>query len=130
MARVKLGDYHYYGWGTPVDYEMAATQYKIATDRHQTAQAMFNLGFMHEQGLGINKVCGCFILTLLLMKCGRDGHMQMRSSQSKQAWEEDGEERRRRGLLIKMSSFPAFESTRLSLFPSHNRTLLLSGVLG
>ncbi|VDM27094.1 unnamed protein product [Toxocara canis] len=55
LARVKLGDYHYYGWGTPVDYEMAATQYKIATDRHQTAQAMFNLGFMHEQGLGINK---------------------------------------------------------------------------
>ncbi|MFH4977783.1 hypothetical protein AB6A40_004492 [Gnathostoma spinigerum] len=55
LARVKLGDYHYYGWGTPVDYEMAATQYKIASDRHQTAQAMFNLGYMHEQGLGINK---------------------------------------------------------------------------
>lgn len=56
-ARIKLGDYYYYGYGTPVDYEMAATQYKIASDRHQAAQAMFNLGYMHEQGLGINKVC-------------------------------------------------------------------------
>lgn len=36
---------------------MAAAQYKIASDRHQAAQAMFNLGYMHEQGLGINKVC-------------------------------------------------------------------------
>ncbi|KAL4002881.1 Sel1 repeat family protein [Acanthocheilonema viteae] len=54
-ARIKLGDYYYYGYGTPVDYEMAATQYKIASDRHQAAQAMFNLGYMHEQGLGINK---------------------------------------------------------------------------
>ncbi|EFO20001.1 Sel1l protein [Loa loa] len=54
-ARIKLGDYYYYGYGTPVDYEMAAAQYKIASDRHQAAQAMFNLGYMHEQGLGINK---------------------------------------------------------------------------
>ncbi|MCP9259261.1 Protein sel-1 protein [Dirofilaria immitis] len=54
-SRIKLGDYYYYGYGTPVDYEMAAAQYKIASDRHQAAQAMFNLGYMHEQGLGINK---------------------------------------------------------------------------
>ncbi|VDN07580.1 unnamed protein product [Thelazia callipaeda] len=54
-ARIKLGDYYYYGYGTPIDYEMAAVQYKIASDRHQAAQAMFNLGYMHEQGLGINK---------------------------------------------------------------------------
>jgi SEL1 protein len=56
LARVKLGDYHYYGWGTPVDYEMAATHYKIAAEQQHSAQAMFNLGYMHEQGLGIKKV--------------------------------------------------------------------------
>lgn len=65
-ARIKLGDYYYYGYGTTVDYEMAATQYKIASDRHQAAQAMFNLGYMHEQGLGINKVC---MLSLIVIKC-------------------------------------------------------------
>lgn len=55
-ARIRLGDYHYYGWGTPVDYEMAATQYRIASERHQAAQALFNLGYMHEKGFGINRV--------------------------------------------------------------------------
>jgi TPR repeat protein len=29
LSRVKLGDYHYYGWGTPVDYESAAYHYKV-----------------------------------------------------------------------------------------------------
>ncbi|CAJ0939063.1 unnamed protein product, partial [Mesorhabditis belari] len=55
VARVKLGDYHYYGWGTEPDYELAAAQYRLAADRHSTAQAMFNLGYMHENGLGITK---------------------------------------------------------------------------
>jgi len=27
-ARLKLGDYHYYGKGTEVDYEIAASHYK------------------------------------------------------------------------------------------------------
>ena len=31
LARVKLGDYHYYGWGTPIDYETAALHYKVYT---------------------------------------------------------------------------------------------------
>ncbi|KAJ1351128.1 hypothetical protein KIN20_007081 [Parelaphostrongylus tenuis] len=55
LARIKLGDYHYYGWGTPADYQQAAQHYKLAVERHATAQAMFNLGLMHEQGLGITK---------------------------------------------------------------------------
>ncbi|RCN50909.1 Sel1 repeat protein [Ancylostoma caninum] len=55
LARIKLGDYHYYGWGTPADYEQAAQHYKLAVERHATAQAMFNLGLMHEQGLGITR---------------------------------------------------------------------------
>ncbi|KIH46373.1 Sel1 repeat protein, partial [Ancylostoma duodenale] len=33
----------------------AAQHYKLAVERHATAQAMFNLGLMHEQGLGITR---------------------------------------------------------------------------
>lgn len=56
FARVKIGDYHYYGYGTKKDYQAAATHYSIAADKHQSAQAMFNLAYMHEHGLGIAKV--------------------------------------------------------------------------
>lgn len=55
VARVKLGDYHYYGFGTRVDYEMAAAQYRMASEQQQNAQALFNLGYMHEQGLGLHR---------------------------------------------------------------------------
>lgn len=55
-ARVKLGDYHYYGHGTEVNYEAAASQYRIASDKQSNAQAMFNLGYMYEHGLGLHKV--------------------------------------------------------------------------
>ncbi|XP_071454030.1 protein sel-1 homolog 1 [Hetaerina americana] len=55
VAQVKLGDYHYYGLGTPADYEAAATHYRLASQQQQNAQAMFNLGYMHEQGLGMKK---------------------------------------------------------------------------
>ncbi|XP_078590319.1 protein sel-1 homolog 1-like isoform X2 [Branchiostoma floridae x Branchiostoma japonicum] len=55
VARVKLGDYHYYGYGTDVDYEIAATHYRLASEQQHNAQAMFNLGYMHENGLGMKK---------------------------------------------------------------------------
>lgn len=55
VARVKLGDYHYYGFGTRVDYDSAAHQYRLASENQQNAQALFNLGYMHEQGLGLAK---------------------------------------------------------------------------
>jgi len=55
IARVKVGDYHFYGMGTKVDYEAAALHYRVASDREHNAQAMFNLGYMHEQGLGLKK---------------------------------------------------------------------------
>ncbi|XP_054759543.2 protein sel-1 homolog 1-like [Lytechinus pictus] len=55
-ARVKLGDYHYYGYGTDVDYEAAALHYRLAFEQQHNAQAMFNLGYMHEQGLGLKRV--------------------------------------------------------------------------
>lgn len=54
VAQVKLGDYYYYGLGTSVDYETAASHYRLASEQHN-AQAMFNLGYMHEQGLGMAK---------------------------------------------------------------------------
>ncbi|XP_059047459.1 protein sel-1 homolog 1 [Achroia grisella] len=52
-ARVKLGDYHYYGLGTPRDLDAAAHHYRIASEQLHNAQAMFNLGYMHERGLGL-----------------------------------------------------------------------------
>ncbi|KAB1262268.1 Protein sel-1-like protein 2 [Camelus dromedarius] len=55
FARVKLGDYHYYGYGTKKDHQTAATHYSIAADKHRSAQAMFNLAYMYEHGLGITK---------------------------------------------------------------------------
>lgn len=55
MARVKLGDHHYYGQGTKVDYEAAASHYRIASDQLNNAQAYFNLGYMHERGLGLKR---------------------------------------------------------------------------
>lgn len=55
-AQVKLGDYHYYGLGTGIiDYEAAASHYRTASDQQHNAQAMFNLAYMHEQGLGMKK---------------------------------------------------------------------------
>jgi SEL1 protein len=55
IARVKIGDYHYYGYGTEVDYETAAIHYRMASEQQHNAQAMFNLGYMHEQGLGMKQ---------------------------------------------------------------------------
>lgn len=55
-AQVKLGDYHYYGLGTgTIDYETAASHYRMASEQQHNAQAMFNLAYMHEQGLGMKK---------------------------------------------------------------------------
>lgn len=55
LARLKLGDYHYYGYGTEIDYETAFIHYRLASEQQHSAQAMFNLGYMHEKGLGIKQ---------------------------------------------------------------------------
>ncbi|XP_061668410.1 protein sel-1 homolog 1 [Syngnathoides biaculeatus] len=55
VARIKLGDYHFYGFGTDVDYETAIIHYRLASEQQNSAQAMFNLGYMHEKGLGIKQ---------------------------------------------------------------------------
>lgn len=68
FARIKIGDYHYYGYGTKQDYQTAATHYSIAADKYHSAQAMFNLAYMYEHGLGITKV---IILVMLRLHVGR-----------------------------------------------------------
>lgn len=55
FKQVKLGDAYYYGRGTRVDYKAAARQYRLASEQQHNAQAMFNLGYMHERGLGLTK---------------------------------------------------------------------------
>jgi TPR repeat protein len=54
LARLKVGDYYYYGLGTEVDYEAAVNQYQIASDQ-LLPQALFNLGYMHQHGLGLKR---------------------------------------------------------------------------
>lgn len=54
-ARVRLGDYYYYGHGTDIDYETAAYHYRIASEQQNNAQAMFNLAYMHELGRGMKQ---------------------------------------------------------------------------
>ncbi|CAB0003460.1 unnamed protein product [Nesidiocoris tenuis] len=51
-AYVKMGDYHFYGLGVPVDYEAAAHHYRLASSE-SNPQALYNIGYMHEQGIGL-----------------------------------------------------------------------------
>uniref|UniRef100_A0A8D0CLA9 SEL1L adaptor subunit of SYVN1 ubiquitin ligase n=1 Tax=Scleropages formosus TaxID=113540 RepID=A0A8D0CLA9_SCLFO len=55
VARIKLGDYHFYGYGTDVDYETAMMHYRLASEQQHSAQALFNLGYMYEKGLGVKQ---------------------------------------------------------------------------
>ena len=52
---VKMGDYYYYGVGTDQDVTKAVQCYTGATDYSQSAQALFNLGWMHENGIGLKQ---------------------------------------------------------------------------
>jgi len=53
-AELKLGDYKYYGFGTPVDLEAAVSHYRTASEA-RSAQAMFNLAHMYAHGLGLSR---------------------------------------------------------------------------
>ena len=52
---VKMGDYYLSGLGTAVSPENAAACYQAAAGTLQSAQAMWNLGWMHENGVGIEQ---------------------------------------------------------------------------
>lgn len=52
---VKLGDYYYHGISTPVNHEIAVECYRMAAEIGQSPMAMWNLGYMYENGLGVPK---------------------------------------------------------------------------
>ncbi|KAF7351169.1 Ubiquitin-protein ligase [Mycena sanguinolenta] len=57
-ALVKVGDYYYHGLGVwedsdAVRFEKAAKYYQSAADTQQSALAMWNLGWMYENGVGV-----------------------------------------------------------------------------
>ncbi|KAI0011949.1 HCP-like protein [Xylariaceae sp. FL0662B] len=49
---VKMGDYYLEGIGTDVAMDKAAQCYTGASEYFQSAQALYNLGWMHENGIG------------------------------------------------------------------------------
>ena len=54
-SMVKMGDYYYYGIGVDADVNKAVQCYVSASDHAQSAQALFNLGWMHENGVGLTQ---------------------------------------------------------------------------
>lgn len=54
-SMVKMGDYYLYGIGTDADMDKAASCYTAASEYHQSAQALYNLGWMHENGVGLTQ---------------------------------------------------------------------------
>jgi SEL1 protein len=51
-ALVKMGDYYLTGTGAPSSADKAAACYQAAAETMQSAQALWNLGWMYENGLG------------------------------------------------------------------------------
>lgn len=49
---VRVGDYYYYGRGTNVSFDESVRNYRAAATM-RNPRAMFNLGYMHENGLGL-----------------------------------------------------------------------------
>jgi len=62
-ALVKVGDYYYHGLGVSSEesetarLEKAARYYQSAADTQVSALAMWNLGWMYENGIGVPQVC-------------------------------------------------------------------------
>jgi SEL1 protein len=52
---VKAGDYYLAGLGAVASPENAAACYQAAGESLQSAQALWNLGWMHENGIGIDQ---------------------------------------------------------------------------
>ena len=66
-ALVKVGDYYYHGLGVPEEpeetrWERAAAFYQSAVDTQVSALAMWNLGWMYENGVGVPRVSYCVLL--------------------------------------------------------------------
>ena len=54
-ALLQLGDSHWYGRGVNRSWATAAQLYQAAS-KFSNAQALFNLGIMHEYGAGLPQV--------------------------------------------------------------------------
>ncbi|KAJ2782020.1 ERAD-associated protein [Coemansia javaensis] len=54
-ARVKQGDHYFYGWGVEPSAERAAAAYSIAAEADANGLAMWNLGWMYENGIGVQR---------------------------------------------------------------------------
>jgi SEL1 protein len=52
---LKMGDYYLGGLGIPADPEKASTCYHTAAEGHHSAQAYWNLGWMHENGVAVEQ---------------------------------------------------------------------------
>ncbi|KAI1464009.1 HCP-like protein [Daldinia caldariorum] len=52
---VKMGDYYLDGIGTEPAFDKAAQCYTGASEYFQSAQALYNLGWMHENGVGLTQ---------------------------------------------------------------------------
>ncbi|KAH8698824.1 putative ubiquitin-protein ligase Sel1/Ubx2 [Talaromyces proteolyticus] len=52
---VKMGDYYLKGLGSSADAEKASTCYHTAAEAHRSAQAYWNLGWMHENGVAVEQ---------------------------------------------------------------------------
>ncbi|KAH7018370.1 ER membrane protein [Microdochium trichocladiopsis] len=52
---VKMGDYYLNGIGTEVALDKASQCYTGASEYYQSAQALYNLGWMHENGVGLTQ---------------------------------------------------------------------------
>ncbi|KDN67800.1 hypothetical protein CSUB01_08929 [Colletotrichum sublineola] len=54
-SQVKMGDYYFYGIGSEPDVNKAVQCYTGASDYSQSAQALWDLGWMHENGIGLTQ---------------------------------------------------------------------------
>ncbi|RAH68669.1 ubiquitin ligase complex subunit HRD3 [Aspergillus aculeatinus CBS 121060] len=52
---IKMGDYYLSGTGIAADAEKASTCYHTAAEAHYSAQAYWNLGWMHENGVAVDQ---------------------------------------------------------------------------
>lgn len=52
---IKMGDYYLRGTGTTLDVDKASTCYHNAAEAHHSAQAYWNLGWMHENGVAVQQ---------------------------------------------------------------------------
>ena len=54
-SMVKMGDYYLNGYGVQADLEKAASCYQSAVEMPSSAQAAWNLAWMHENGIGVEQ---------------------------------------------------------------------------